>query len=253
MRQDERAPFTAALECARRAAYPPGEYVGQESFMGAEEIRELARRAGVGPDVALLDLCCGVGGPGRLITAEFRCRYLGVDYSSSSLEIACDLAGDLACRFAQFRVPPLPGGSFEVVMLLEALLAFPDKRTILWEVARVLEPGARFVCTVEEGSPLTAAEQHHMPDADTVRLIELAELTALLGDAGLTVTWQREYSESHAARAAAMLAAYRADAARIASQIGTRALDDLLAAHRLWFEWLATGRVRKFAIVAEKR
>ena len=29
-------------------------------------------------------------------------------------------------------------------------------------------------------------------------------------------------------------------------------LDELLAAHRLWSEWLATGRVRKLALVTER-
>ena len=47
-----------------------------------------------------------------------------------------------------------------------------------------------------------------------------------------------------------LIDAFAADATAIAAQIGRPALDDLLAAHRLWSEWLATGRVRKFAIVA---
>ena len=42
MKQDERAPFVQALQRARVAAYAPGEFVGQESFMTAGEIRELA-------------------------------------------------------------------------------------------------------------------------------------------------------------------------------------------------------------------
>jgi hypothetical protein len=29
-------------------------------------------------------------------------------------------------------------------------------------------------------------------------------------------------------------------------------LDELLAAHRLWIEWLDEGRVRKLALVAER-
>jgi hypothetical protein len=45
---------------------------------------------------------------------------------------------------------------------------------------------------------------------------------------------------------------FAADAANIAAQIGRRALDELLAAHRLWSEWLREGRVRKIAFVAEK-
>ena len=50
----------------------------------------------------------------------------------------------------------------------------------------------------------------------------------------------------------ALTDAFAADATAIAAQIGRRALDELLAAHRLWSEWLATGRVRKIAFVAEK-
>src|SRR5947209_8424274 len=71
--QDERAPFVKALQRARTLAYAPGEFVGQESFMHAGEIRALARQAGIAPGVSVLDLCCGVGGPGRFITQELGC------------------------------------------------------------------------------------------------------------------------------------------------------------------------------------
>ena len=252
MKQDQRAPFVAALKRAREAAYPPGEYVGQESFVLAGEIRELASRAGIGPGVSVLDACCGVAGPGRLITAEFGCRYLGVDYSASSLEVARELAGDLPCRFHQALIPPLPDDPVEVVLLLETMLAFADKRALLVDVARALEPDGRFAFTVEEGEPLTPAERDQMPDADTAWPIELAELTDLLADVGLTITWQEECTKFHAATAAALLDAYQGDAARIADQIGARGLDELVAAHELWADWLSSGRMKKFAIVAEK-
>jgi hypothetical protein len=52
--------------------------------------------------------------------------------------------------------------------------------------------------------------------------------------------------------AQALADAFAADAEDIAAQIGRRALDDLLAAHRLWIAWLDEGRVRKFALVAER-
>src|SRR5258707_1315387 len=147
VKQDQRAPFVAALERAREAAYPSGEYVGQESFVLADEIRELAGRAGIGPGVSVLDVGCGVAGPGRLIPAE---------------------------------------------------------------------------------------------------------MTDLLADVGLTITWQSECTKFHAATAAALLDAYRGDAARIADHVGARGLDELVAAHELWADWLSSGRIRKFAIVAEK-
>jgi SAM-dependent methyltransferase len=245
--------LSAVLDRARAAAYPAGEYVGQESFMRAGEVRTLAHQARIGADVSVLDLCCGVAGPGRMITAESGCRYLGVDHSASALAGAQELAGNLPCRFEQAHLPPLPKGRFEVVLLLETMLAFPDKEALVSEVARVLEPGGRFAFTVEEGRPLTQQERARMPGADTVWLIELAELTGVLRGAGLTVIWRQEHSSSHHAIATALLRCYRADSPQIADQIGTQATAELITAHQLWSDWLGSGRVRKFAMVAEKQ
>lgn len=253
MRQDERAPFVQALERARVSAYPAGEFADQESFMTAGEILDLARRAGIGPGVRVLDLCCGVAGPGRLVTRELGCDYLGVDYSVDAVAIARERAAGLPCRFEVGLVPPVPAGRFDVVMLLETLLAFPDKDSLLAAVAGALVPGGRFAFTVEEGAPLTAAEQQAMPDADTVWLVPLPELVDRLAAAGLEVTWQEEHSAAHLAMVDALLAAFEADAGPIADQVGRRALDELVAAHRLWSDWLRGGRVRKFALVAELR
>jgi len=221
--------------------------------MRAGEIRTLAHQARIGPGVSVLDLCCGVAGPGRMITAESGCRYLGVDHSASALAAAQELAGSLPCGFEHAHLPPLPGGCFEVVLLLETMLAFPDKEALVSEVARVLEPGGRFAFTVEEGRPLTQRERARMPGADTVWLIELAELTGVLREAGLTVIWREDCSSSHHAIATALHRCYRAESSQIAGQIGTQAAADLITAHRLWSDWLRGGRVRKFAVVAEKR
>jgi SAM-dependent methyltransferase len=240
------------VERARASAFPPGEYAGQESFMRAGEVRTLARHARIDPGVSVLDLCCGVAGPGRLITAESGCHYLGVDHSTSALATGRELSWNLPCRFEQAHLPPLPWGRFEVVLLLETMLAFPDKEALVGEVARALEPGGRFAFTVEEGRPLTQQERVRMPGADTVWLIGLAELTGVLRQAGLTVLWQQECSSSHHAIAAALFRGYRAGAHQIAGQIGTRATAGLITAHRLWSDWLGSGRVRKFAMVAEK-
>jgi hypothetical protein len=116
----------------------------------------------------------------------------------------------------------------------------------------VLEPGGRFAFTVEEGRPLTRQERARMPAADTVWPIGLAELTGVLRDAGLAVTWQQEHSSAHRAIATALLRCYRADSPQITGQIGKQATAELITAHQLWSDWLGSGRVRKFAMVAEK-
>jgi SAM-dependent methyltransferase len=252
VKQDERAPFIRALQRARVSAYASGEFVGQESFMCAGEIRALARRAGIAPGVTVLDLCCGVAGPGRFITEQLGCTYLGVDVSSSAVDIARERAGDLPCRFEVARIPPLPSGPFDVVLLFETMLAFPEKQTLVQEVARALRTGGRFAFTLEEGQPLTKAERDRMPDADTVWLIPLQQMLATLESVGLGVRWIGDFSQSHRAVADSLVDAFAADDARIAAQIGRRALDELLRAHRLWSDWLRVGRVRKLAFVAEK-
>jgi hypothetical protein len=78
-------------------------------------------------------------------------------------------------------------------------------------------------------------------------------MVACLERAGLDVRWQDDCSGSHRAVADSLIGAFVADATDIAAQIGRQALEELLAAHRLWSEWLREGRVRKLALVAEKR
>lgn len=252
MRVVERSRFDDALRGARIAAYPPGEYVGQESFMRAGEIRSLARTAGVGPGVSVLDLCCGVAGPGRFIAAELGCSYLGIDRDHVAVDLARERAraGGLSCRFEVGKIPPVPEGRFDAVLLLETMLAFRDKEPLLREVAGALVPGGRFAFTVEEGRPLSEDEREEMPGSDTVWPVPLTELVGLLSGAGLEVRWIRECSRSHRQVAAALVDAFTRERSAVEADLGDGFLDDLLAAHRLWCDWLAAGRIRKYAIVA---
>jgi SAM-dependent methyltransferase len=252
MKQDERVPFVDALHGARVAAYPPGEFVEQESFMRASEILALADQAGIARRASVLDLCCGIAGPGRFITRELGCTYLGVDYSPSAIDLARQRAGQLPCQFEVSRIPPIPSGPFDVVLLLETMLAFPEKAPLLQEVSGALASGGRFAFTLEEGLPLTESERATMPDADTVWLIPLPEMLSFLERVGLVVGWQEDWIRSHGAVADSLLEAFAGDAPEIAAQIGHRALEELLVAHRLWGDWLREGRVRKLALVAEK-
>ena len=252
MKQEDRARFDRALSRARPAAYQAGEFVEQESFMRAGEILTLARRAGVGPGVSVLDVCCGVAGPGRLLARETGCTYLGVDASAEAVDIARGRAEGLDCRFEVGRVPPLPAGPFDVVLLLETLLAFADKDALLRQVSAALEVGGRFAFTVEEGAALTGPERAAMPDADTVWPVPLPELLVGLERVGLRVRWQDELSAAHLDMVDTLTEAFAADADHIVEHVGRRGFDELMAAHLLWSDWLRRGRVRKFALVAEK-
>ena len=253
MKQDERARFVQALQQARVTAYAPGDFVEQESFMRAAEIRALAERAGIAPGVTVVDLCCGVAGPGRFITRELGCTYLGVDSSSSALEIARERAGDLPCRFrarANTSNPSRP-------VRRGAPARDHARLSRQGDAARRDNAGAQArravrLHSLEEGLPLTEAERERMPDADTVWLIPLSEMLAYLERAGLRVRWREDVSRSHPHRGRflAECVRRRCDGHRGADRAcGTRrpagrppALERVAAG----------GRVRKFAFVAER-
>jgi SAM-dependent methyltransferase len=142
------------------------------------------------PGIAVLDLCCGVAGPGPLIPAELGCSYPGVDLSSSAI----DIARELPCRFEVLRIPPVPSRQFNVVLPFKTMLAFPDTETLLQEVSGALAAGGRFAFTLEEGLPLTEAERGRMPHSDTVWLTPLPEMLAYLIEAAVCPTHFSSYA-----------------------------------------------------------
>ena len=249
---DARTAVDRALHKARVSAYPPGEFVGQESFMRASDILRLAEHAGIGPGTSVLDACCGVGGPGVLIARQFGCSYHGVDASASAVRIARARARDLDCRFDVARLPPLPPGAYDVVLLFETMLAFPDKRSLLRNISSALPQGGRFVFTVEEGEPLSERERRSIPDSGTVWLTPLRELQSHLQAARMTVTLQVDCGHAHQVIAQRLYDELSTNATDIARHLGAETLNSLLTAHRLWSDWLRIGRVRKFALVAQR-
>lgn len=249
---------------ARSRAFPPGEFVGQESFVTAGEVLALARRAGIDRATRVLDLCCGRGGPGLHIVERLGCAYAGVDSSAEAIQEArrSAAARGLAARFEVATVPPVPlpqldigqleDVQLDVVLLIETLLAFRDKRALLREISAALPIGGRLACTVEAGAPLTDSDRAVMPAEETVWPVTMDELARHLESVGMHVDSLRECTDDHRAAVDGLLSAYRGLAVEIRAAGGHEVLDDVLTSHRLWSEWFREGRIRKFAVVAER-
>ncbi|WP_345208599.1 class I SAM-dependent methyltransferase [Fodinibacter luteus] len=222
--------------------------------MSASEVLSLAGRAAVGPGTRVLDLCCGEAGPGLFVTRSLGCTYRGVDASARAIARARRQAAreGIEARLDVGTIPPVPPGPFDVVLLLETMLAFRDKRALLRGIASALATGGRFACTVEEGLPLTEAERHLMPAAETVWLTPLPAFLADVESAGLRVRWYGDCTSAHHARVDSLVGTYAAAGPLVGRGEGTSAVDGLLTSHRLWSCWLRDRRVRKFAVVAEK-
>jgi sarcosine/dimethylglycine N-methyltransferase len=239
-------------------AHREGEYVGQESFMSAREILDLARAGGVDARTKVLDLCCGSGGPALHLARQTGCRIVGVDRSSEATYLAQTSAEhqglDRRATFivAEALCPPIDPASFDAVLLYETMLAFKDKRTLLRVVRKLLRPGGRFGLTFEEGRPLASAERRRFPEVEEVWLTPKSEFRALLEATGFRIRWVEDHTASHAEVAGRLASAFRRDRATIVAALGSQASNELVIAHEQWAEWLCARRVRKLAVIAQR-
>jgi sarcosine/dimethylglycine N-methyltransferase len=255
---DRRTRLAAALRPAHVQAHHEGEYVGQESFISAGEILDLAQAAGVDARTRVLDLCCGSGGPALHLARQMGCRIVGVDRSSEAIHLARVSAEHQALdRCATFLVsdalcPPIDATSFHVVLLYETMLTFEDKRRLLYVVHRLLRPGGRFGLTLEEGRPLSGAERRRVPEGEEVWLIPEGRFRALLEAVGFRVRWVEDYTAAHADVARRLAVAFWRDRVAIARAVGAQACNELVMAHERWVEWLNARRVQKLAVVAQR-
>ena len=151
------------------------------------------------------------------------------------------------------RSRPCPAGSFDVVLLLEAMLAFEDKDALVARGRRGAAARRALRLHARGGAAAHAGQSgRRCPTPTRSGSPRSPSWPRPWSGPGSSSPCRRTTADAHRATAQALTAAFAADAAAIAEQIGRRALDELLAAHRLWIEWLDAGRVRKLALVASR-
>ena len=164
--------------------------------MRAGEIRALAERAGIAPGVSVLDLCCGVAGPGRFITRELGCGYLGVDLERERHRHRTR-ARPAACRAAsrsRGSRRSLPARS-TWCSCSRPCSPFPTRSRCSRGSPRALTAGGRFAFTLEEGQPLTRAGANaHARRRHGLAHPARGDARRCLERAGLVVRWQEDCS-----------------------------------------------------------
>ena len=147
------------------------------------------------PDATLLDLGCGLGGPGRFLADRFGCSVVGVDLLPQRVELAhalSDLTGmneRVSYRVADATNLDLPDRAFDQVWMLDVSMHVRDKHALFTEIARVLRPDGLLVMHEQTG-PLPKAMQPVMRRAPYIAP-SLPQLIRYVEGAGLRLlTWR---------------------------------------------------------------
>jgi len=148
-----------------------------------------------GADTTVLDLGCGLGGPGRFVADRFGCRIVGVDLLPRRVELAQALAemtgmGDrVSYRVADATRLDFDAETFDQVWMLDVSMHIRDKAGLFAEIARVLRPGGLLVMHEQTG-PLPKAMRPVTRQAPYIAP-SLPQLLRYVEGAGLRVlTWR---------------------------------------------------------------
>ena len=110
----------------------------------------LGEAIGLRPDMKVLDVGCGVGGPQRALARKFGASIVGLninEYQIGKCSAYNSKAGlDHLCSVlhGDFLNIPAEDGSFDAAYHIEAMCHAPDKAAAYAEIFRVLRPGAVF-------------------------------------------------------------------------------------------------------------
>lgn len=117
---------------------------------GREATMEFGRGLGLSPDLHVLDVGSGVGGPARHLAAAYGCRITGIDLTEEFCDAAnmlaerVGLADRVTYRAANALDMPFADAAFDGAYTQHVAMNIPDKAALYREVARVLKPGAGF-------------------------------------------------------------------------------------------------------------
>jgi ubiquinone/menaquinone biosynthesis C-methylase UbiE len=148
-----------------------------------------------GPEDKVLDIGCGLGGPGRFLVDRFNCSVVGIDLVPRRTEIAqaltekTGLGRNISYRVADATDLPFEDASFAQAWMLDVSMHIRDKKALFGEIARVLRPGGLLVMH-EQIAPIPKVMLPITRQAPWIAPA-LPQLIRYADDAGLRVlTWR---------------------------------------------------------------
>ncbi|MBI4526937.1 MAG: methyltransferase domain-containing protein [Deltaproteobacteria bacterium] len=128
---------------------PVSEITDQNHIGGVKFVKDLARKAGIGPATEILDVGCGLGGSARCLAHLFGCRVHGVDLSKQRCSEALDLTKlvgleDLVTfQHGDVLKIALPTRRFDVVWAQSAWVHIENKEKLIKKCRKSLKAEGR--------------------------------------------------------------------------------------------------------------
>jgi ubiquinone/menaquinone biosynthesis C-methylase UbiE len=150
-------------------------------------------------DDTLLDLGCGLGGPGRFLVDQYGCSVLGVDVLPLRIDIAqiltdkTGMTDRISYHVGDATALDLESRSFAQVWMLDVSMHIRDKRSLFSEIARVLEPGGLLIMH-EQTAPIPKA-MHPVTRRAPYIAPSLPQLIRYVEEPGLRVLTWRDTTE----------------------------------------------------------
>jgi cyclopropane fatty-acyl-phospholipid synthase-like methyltransferase len=141
--------YTRSLDCQNHGGYG----MLQRIAAVAAPHGELRAR------VRVLDVGCGVGGPGRFLADRYGCHVIGIDVvlervrAATALTKLTGLTRKVSHRQADATALPYPDSVFHQVWMLDASVHVRHKAALFGELARVLKQGGLLVLHDQWGLP----------------------------------------------------------------------------------------------------
>lgn len=116
---------------------------------GIDASRHLARLADMAPGASVIDIGGGLGGPARLLAAEFGATVTVLDLTEAfvstgaALTTRLGMADSVTFLHGNALAMPFPDATFDLAWTQHATMNIDDKEHLYAEAFRVLKPGAR--------------------------------------------------------------------------------------------------------------
>jgi len=117
---------------------------------GLEATQDLSAHMDLRPNLRLLDVGCGIGGPARYFASQHGCKVTGIDLTEEFVQVAGSLTRrsklDHLAEFhhASALALPFEPATFDRAYMIHVGMNIADKAGLCREVRRVLKPGGLF-------------------------------------------------------------------------------------------------------------